>query len=328
MSWRPHADKSRTLAIFSVCGSLDTELTEMFTVPSLSTSALHSSTSSPSRPRIKLESMTKSEMSSTPSSLRSPTPKHATNGGEGGLRHCTVNQNTVLKTFLNRHGTHAAINLRARRRPGSSLHTMYTCLVNRFSHINHRGPVSTVSNPTHKSSQKHPLGDCPPHESTHVSSAGGDGGSKHCTSTPVASLHHQPPAYNDPLLINSYLQARLRLGSSLRKMYTCGPQTKGIKDSNTLTGSCSPLPSRSQLTNRHRSIRQATLPHTSRHMSPPPVVREGHPGTVSRQLGRCTCQFSISHSRCPFRSLTSSIASGQQSPYDVHLFRGPHRSYR
>ena len=98
-------------------------------------------------------------------------------------------------------------------------------------------PNQLYPSPAYKSSQKHPLRDCPPHESTQVSSAGGDGGSKHCTSTSAPSFRHQPPAYSDPLLINSYLQARLRLGSSLRKMYTCGPQTKGIKASNTLTDS-------------------------------------------------------------------------------------------
>ena len=125
----------------------------------------------------------------------------------------------------------------ARQHPDSSPHTMYTCLDNRFDHISRRGPINSISSPAYKSSQKHPLGDCPPHESTHVSSAGGDGGSKHCTSTSAPSFRHRPPAYNDPLLINSYLQARLRLGSSLRKMYICGPQTKGIKDSNTLTDS-------------------------------------------------------------------------------------------
>ena len=170
----------------------------------------------------------------------------------------------------------------ARQHPDSSLHTMYTCLDNRFDHISHRGPINStlvqltshrrnirseiarhtsprrsplpggmevrstvhqhplphsvinhqrttthcssihtyklgcvwaavfekctsvgrkqrvsrtrtlsqtltarsVLEPTYKSSQKHPPGDSPPHESAHVASAGGEGGtSRHCIKT-------------------------------------------------------------------------------------------------------------------------------------------------
>ena len=47
----------------------------------------------------------------------------------------------------------------------------------------------SVLEPTYKSSQKHPPGDSPPHESAHVASAGGEGGtSRHCIET-AWSLH-------------------------------------------------------------------------------------------------------------------------------------------
>ena len=113
---------------------------------------------------------------------------------------------------------------------GSNHHKRYTC----DAIMTETGSVIVpVSAPiwdqhTYRSSQKHPVGDCPPQEPSQVSSLGGGRvPSRHCIhTTPIPfSFHYTHMYLKSSLYFSPDSPARRRLGSSHHKRYTCSAIT-------------------------------------------------------------------------------------------------------